>query len=355
MLSHNKEGKLRLEDEEGSVELDFSQLDQPSEGLFTEGCFALVEGDYTEDETLVVIAIGHPPCESRDTARQVFGHIDFLGVGTATLQEDAQLAVRVQTDTPELRFFVLSDMWLDNPETFVGLRKMLDNCVENSFIPKVIVLCGNFSSRGIAQGNAAEIRRYQDNFDSLADLIASYPVVTRYTHFVLVPGPLDLTITSILPRKPLMSSFISRMKSRIPKIHFATNPCRIKFCDQEIVILREDLMARMLRNLVGVKPDVRNDDLKRYLVQSLLDQSHLLPLTYDIQPTLSDFDHTLRLYPLPTAVVLADRYDRFQMTYEGCHVFNPGSFLGNSFGFSAYIPSRRDSEECVLGTDTNDD
>jgi hypothetical protein len=24
-------------------------------------------------------------------------------------------------------------------------------------------------------------------------------------------------------------------------------------------------MARMLRNLVGVKPDVRNDDLKRYV------------------------------------------------------------------------------------------
>ncbi|THH32936.1 hypothetical protein EUX98_g1271 [Antrodiella citrinella] len=265
MLSHNKEGKLRLEDEEGSVDLDFSQLDQPSEGLFTEGCFALVEGDYTEDETLVVIAIGHPPCESRDSARQVFGHIDFLGVGTATLQEDAQLASRMQTDVPELRFFVLSDLWLDNPETFIGLRKMLDNCVENSFIPKVIVLCGNFSSRGIAQGNAAEIRRYQDNFDILADLIASYPVITRYTHFVLVPGPLDLTITSILPRKPLMSSFVSRMKSRIPKIHFATNPCRIKFCDQEIVIFREDLMARMLRNLVGVKPDVTNDDLKRYV------------------------------------------------------------------------------------------
>jgi hypothetical protein len=43
--------------------------DQPSEGLFTEGTFALVEGDYTENATLAVIAIGHPPCESRETAR----------------------------------------------------------------------------------------------------------------------------------------------------------------------------------------------------------------------------------------------------------------------------------------------
>jgi DNA polymerase epsilon subunit 2 len=30
-------------------------------------------------------------------------------------------------------------------------------------------------------------------------------------------------------------------------------------------VFREDLMARMLRNLVGVKPDVREDDLKRYV------------------------------------------------------------------------------------------
>lgn len=73
----------------------------------------------------------------------------------------AQLAARMQTDMPELNFFVLSDVWLDRPDTLLGLRKMLDNCVENSFIPKVFVLCGNFSSRGIPQGNALEIRRYQ--------------------------------------------------------------------------------------------------------------------------------------------------------------------------------------------------
>lgn len=104
MLSHSKEGKLCLEDDDGRVELDFSQLvrttlcalfshstllqDQPSEGLFTEGCFALVEGDYTDDATLIVIAMGHPPCESRDAARSIFGHIDFLGQGATTLAED---------------------------------------------------------------------------------------------------------------------------------------------------------------------------------------------------------------------------------------------------------------------------
>lgn len=73
----------------------------------------------------------------------------------------AQLAERVRGDLADLRFFVLSDLWLDMPETFIGIRKMFDHCVENAFIPKVMVLCGNFTSRGIAQGNSREIRRYQ--------------------------------------------------------------------------------------------------------------------------------------------------------------------------------------------------
>jgi DNA polymerase epsilon subunit 2 len=41
----------------------------PSEGLFTEGCFVLVEGDYNDEEVLEVIAIGHPPSERRIAAR----------------------------------------------------------------------------------------------------------------------------------------------------------------------------------------------------------------------------------------------------------------------------------------------
>ncbi|KDQ64598.1 hypothetical protein JAAARDRAFT_145515 [Jaapia argillacea MUCL 33604] len=355
MLTHNKEGKLCLEDQDGFVELDFSSLDQPSEGLFTEGCFALVEGDYTEDGIFEVIAIGHPPCESRETARSIYGHIDFLGQGATTLVEDAQFATRIQAELPELCFFFISDLWLDHPDTFNGLRKMFDNCVENSFIPKVIVFCGNFTSKGIAHGHGRDIQRYQDNFDSLADLLASYPQLTRSTHFLFIPGPLDLTSNSLLPRRPLLSSFTAKLRAKVPRVHFGSNPCRIKFAGQEVVVFREDCMTRMLRNLVGVKPDIGRDDLQRYLVQTILDQSHLAPLTNNVQPVLSEYDHALRLYPLPTAVVLADKYESYQITYEGCHVFNPGSFVGGeSFKFSTYTPATRLSEECVLTIDEED-
>jgi DNA polymerase epsilon subunit 2 len=43
--------------------------DEPGDGIFTEGCFALVEGEYNDDDMLEVIAMGQPPCESRETSR----------------------------------------------------------------------------------------------------------------------------------------------------------------------------------------------------------------------------------------------------------------------------------------------
>lgn len=309
-----------------------------------------MEGEYTEEGALEIIAIGQPPCETRETARSIYGHIDFMGVGASSLAEDANWAVRIKNELPDLHFFFLSDVWLDNPATMVGLRKMFDSCIENDFIPKLIVMCGNFSSHSIAHGSGRDIQRYQDNFESLADLLASYPQITRTTHIVLVPGPLDVTVNSLLPRKPIMSQFTSRLRARIPHLHLGTNPCRIKFFHQEIVVFRDDSMARMLRNVVGhgVKPNVSGDVLKRFLVQTVLDQAHLSPLTINVQPILPDFDHALRLYPLPTAVILADKYDRFKMTYTGCHVFNPGSFVGQNFVFSAYKPAEANSEECVL-------
>lgn len=39
-------------------------------------------------------------------------------------------------------------------------------------------------------------------------------------------------------------------------------------------------------------------------MQTVLDQCHLSPLPLSVRPTLWDYDHTLRLYPMPTAVRL---------------------------------------------------
>lgn len=53
---------------------------------------------------------------------------------------------------------------------------------------------------------------------------------------------------------------------RIPKARFVSNPCRLRYFGQEIVIYREDLMGRLLRNLVLVKKTAdEGADMKRYV------------------------------------------------------------------------------------------
>ena len=135
----------------------------------------------------------------------------------------------------------------------------------------------------------------------------------------------------MLPRPPLPLAFTARFRAKVPRAHFTSNPCRIKFFGQEIVIMRQDLMDRMLANLIGVKPDLNATDTKRYvrislysfavglptqtlrsqLVQTIVDQCHLSPLPLSVQPINWQLDHTLRLYPMPTTV--------FYFFYLRCH------------------------------------
>lgn len=89
MLARNEEGKLCLEDGESRVVLDMEDA-VPGEGLFTEGCMVLIEGEYTVEETVRVLAMGHPPSERRNIARSLHGHVDFLGGGAVSLKEEVR-------------------------------------------------------------------------------------------------------------------------------------------------------------------------------------------------------------------------------------------------------------------------
>jgi DNA polymerase epsilon subunit 2 len=66
----------------------------------------------------------------------------------------------------------------------------------------------------------------------------------------------------------------------------------------------------------------------RKLVKTVLDQGYLSPFRLASRPVLWDYAGSLQLYPLPTALVLADtEAPAFCVTYEGCHVMNPGSLV----------------------------
>jgi DNA polymerase epsilon subunit 2 len=66
----------------------------------------------------------------------------------------------------------------------------------------------------------------------------------------------------------------------------------------------------------------------RRLVKTILDQGTVSPFPLPLRPVLWDHASALQLYPLPTALVLADpEAAPFCMTYEGCHVMNPGRLV----------------------------
>ena len=66
----------------------------------------------------------------------------------------------------------------------------------------------------------------------------------------------------------------------------------------------------------------------RRLVKTLLDQAHLSPFPLDKRPVHWDFGHVLSLYPLPSALVLADPdAPAFALNYNGCAVLNPGRIV----------------------------
>jgi len=181
----------------------------------------------------------------------------------------------------DLTVFAISDVRLDNERAMEGLQKMFQSCVSGDFIPKVFILCGNFSSKNVTTDLEMDAYRglslpllvwpgtvltcVADNFTALGDLIVSFPRINHYSHFLFIPGPNDPWSSDLLPRRPIPSTFTQRLSNKIAHAVFGSNPCRIKFMGQEIVVFREDLMAKMVRNLVGVKPDLESADLKKYV------------------------------------------------------------------------------------------
>jgi DNA polymerase epsilon subunit 2 len=162
---------------------------------------------------------------------------------------------------------------------------------------------------------------------------------------------------------------------------FTTNPSRLTLFgpSHEIVLFRDDISSRLRRAAVRLKTSrqrqseanrdgeedvtmsgaVPNDDMEidppasspptpeppteqavsndilsaRKLVKTLLDQGFLAPFRQAIRPIHWDLASAMHLYPLPTAAVLVDtEAPPFCVTYEGCHVMNPGSVL---------VPGRR--------------
>ncbi|KAG0082944.1 DNA polymerase epsilon subunit 2 [Podila epicladia] len=341
MLVQMSGGKYCLEDADDRVELVLDHS-QNSAGLFTENCFVLVEGQYTDDNVIIAETIGLPPPELREETKKVFGNIDFLGAPREMRSED-QLRV-ISEEYEDISFVILSDVWLDQPKTFTTLRTIFEG-YSNSTLPLAFILCGSFKSQPFLY-NGLESAQYRDGFTALAELIAEFPTMATFSYFIFVPGPNDPWGASILPRPKIPDFYTAKVRQLVKRSIFASNPCRIKYCDQEIVIYREDILNRLLRNCIV--PPCGDVVIQKQLVRTIIDGAHLCPLPLTTRQVSWSHDHALRLYPVPDALILADKFEAYNFKYQACHCMNPGSFPTSDYSWMVYYPASRRSDICQI-------
>ena len=339
MLTQLKEGKFHLEDPTGTVELDLSQCVFHT-GLFVENSLVLAEGMY-DDKVFHVNAVGFPPPETSTDTMNYFGNINFFG---GPLSICAKSSVKLQAMLKEHKdamFIFISDVHLDDQKVMDKLATLFTGYSDAP--PTAFVLMGNFSSTPYGSFRDQKLK---DTFKDLRDLILEFPSLVEHSQFLFVPGPLDPGPGNILPRPPIPSVLTSDITEHIPTAQFCSNPCRIQFCTQEIVVFREDMMNKLCRHCVRFPSEAT--DMPNHFVKTILCQGHLCPLPLHARPVYWMHDHSLWLYPLPDLVVVGDKCDPFTVTANECTVTNPGSFLRSGFEFKVYVPASKLVEDSKI-------
>ena len=64
---------------------------------------------------------------------------------------------------------------------------------------------------------------------------------------MFVPGPGDAGPSSVLPQPPLRKQVTAALREKVPGAVFTSNPCRLRFYNQQVVIFRGNVQARMRR------------------------------------------------------------------------------------------------------------
>ena len=293
--------------------------------------------------TFKVDMIGFPPPENRVSALEATGYVDVFGNGTTPNQ--LRHLREMEEEANDAMFVILSDVHLDKALVLEKLRTLFEGYSQVRPLP-LFVFTGNFTSQAIGHGSDS-VEQFLGYFNQLADLIADFPDIRDHARFVFVPGPHDPGAGNTVPRPGLPSFFTRALRKKVRHVQFASNPCRIRFYSQEIVIFREDILKKMLRHCLlptNSGPESEESDVSEHLVRTLLDQGHLCPLPLNARPIIWDYDAALRLYPLPDAVILADNSEQYTWRYEDCLAINPGPFSSGDFSFVVYRPAVCESE-----------
>jgi len=330
------EDSYYLEDLNTNVPLDLSKAEFEL-GLITEGSIVQVHGELV-GKTFIADKILLPPVEERKESLEYLQQIDLFSGGLPSAKVMERLE-RYENEMEDNAILFLCDVWLDSELVLEKLDYVLESY--NDDPPFAIVLMGNFTEHPLANGSQYNLKTY---FDNLASIITKH-LNFQKTHFIFVPGPTDPigSLINILPKSSIPDAFVKDFKVKVPNSIFTTNPCRIRYCTQEIIVFRDDLVNRMRRHCIIEPSDTW--DISQHLIASICSNGHLCNLTIEDRPVYWNYDHALSVYPLPNVLVLGDKADQYEHNSHEMICINPSSF-STDFSFSHYIPCTKKSIFC---------
>lgn len=324
LLQQVEEGQYYLEDLTGQVPISFLHA-TVVEGFFvTEGNILLVEGAF-QDGILYAQRIGHPLLEER--------HESMAVIQQQVRHPAFSMRHPMPSDSP---LVVLSDVQLDQPRVLQQLEALFASFEKyNPRSLPLFCLMGNFCSQ--FQLHAGE--QVRQCLEELAHLIARFPKLASNAHFCLVPGPND-GVGHVLPYSWPKSLAKMACWNKIPNAHLTSNPARIRWKGRTMTLFRYNVLSLLQQRQISLPVAEDSDEIANVphlrLVKTLLDQGHLLPIAN--APIYWNYDHALRLYPLPDALILGSSDSAaFHEVYGGVDAIHPGSFAKQG-EFARYVP-----------------
>jgi len=328
------------------LELEITQ----SSHLLTDGSFVLAEGELCGDgQTFRISNLEVPPCVTRKMSVEK-DQVPVQVFGGSLTEEQLQLRKQREDGNAEEMFVVLSEVHLDSARCLEKLSDLFGGYESAGAPPAAYVFMGSFTSAEFVP-TAEGVKAYREGFERLKFILQRLTQhVQRGTRFIFVPGPMDPGART-LPRTPLTGYLTADLAKEIPGVTMATNPCRIRHFTRELVFFRHDVLRLLRRHEAvplreaGTSLALSPQRAREEMVRFLLDQAHLVPLPLQESNILWAFDHTLRLYPLPSAVFIGGISQPFESSYQECNFASVGPFHRDAT-FHAYYPIQEVLEPC---------
>lgn len=94
----------------------------------------------------------------------------------------------------------------------------------------------------------------------IGDMLKNCDNLKNHTDLILIPSLDEIYSPNILPKPALPESLCVDLRKKYARLILATNPCRIQYCTQQIVVCRADLITKLCRNTICFPKNGRLED-----------------------------------------------------------------------------------------------